>query len=91
VWTIFPHVSIASFDGGGGRGVMISQLFPGDSPGASFTVQSYLMASNPDEQRVAADAQFKLLGTSSGKKTTATAAQQRADDRREKPRNVRSQ
>ncbi len=41
VWTIFPHVSIASFDGGGGRGVMISQLFPGDSPGSSFTVQSY--------------------------------------------------
>ncbi len=62
VWTIFPHVSIASFDGGGGRGVMISQLFPGDSPGASFTVQSYLMEKQPtDEQRVAADAQFKLL------------------------------
>ena len=32
VWTIFPHVSIASFDGGGGRGVMISCLFPGDTP-----------------------------------------------------------
>ena len=62
VWTIFPHVSIASFDGGGGRGVMISQLFPGDSPGSSFTVQSYLMEKAPsDEQRVAADAQFKLL------------------------------
>lgn len=62
VWTIFPHVSIASFDGGGGRGVMISQLFPGDSPGSSFTVQSYLMEKQPtDEQRVAAEAQFKLL------------------------------
>ncbi len=62
VWTIFPHVSIASFDGGGGRGVMISQLFPGDAPGTSFTVQNYLMENAPtDEQRVAADAQFKLL------------------------------
>ena len=62
VWTIFPHVSIASFDGGGGRGVMISQLFPGDSPGASVTVQSYVMEKAPnDEQRVAAEAQFKLL------------------------------
>jgi hypothetical protein len=62
VWTIFPHVSIASFDGGGGRGVMISQLFPGDTPGESFTVQSYVMEKVPtDEQRVAAEAQFKLL------------------------------
>lgn len=62
VWTIFPHISIASFDGGGGRGVMISQLFPGDSPGSSFTVQNYVMEKAPnDEQRVAAEAQFKLL------------------------------
>ena len=62
VWTIFPHVSIASFDGGGGRGVMISQLFPGDTPAASTTVQSYVMEQLPDDaQRAAADAQFKLL------------------------------
>jgi nitrite reductase/ring-hydroxylating ferredoxin subunit len=62
VWTIFPHVSIASFDGGGGRGVMISQLFPGDSPAASVTVQSYVMERVPTEaQRVAAEAQFQLL------------------------------
>ena len=61
VWTIFPHVSIASFDGGG-RGVMISQLFPGDDPQSSFTVQNYLMENQPsEEQKSAAIEQFKLL------------------------------
>ena len=61
--TIFPHVSIASFDGGGGRGVMISQLFPGETPLSSRTVQNYLMAELPptDEMRDAAREQFKLL------------------------------
>jgi phenylpropionate dioxygenase-like ring-hydroxylating dioxygenase large terminal subunit len=63
VWTIFPHISIASFDGGGGRGVMISQLFPGDTPEKSVTVQNYVMEKLPanDEMREAATAQFKLL------------------------------
>ena len=63
VWTIFPHVSIASFDGGGGRGVMISQLFPGDTPGESRTVQNYVMEELPatEEMRTAATEQFKLL------------------------------
>ncbi len=62
VWTIFPHVSIASFDGGGGRGVMISQLFPGESPGESYTVQNYVLENEPDEeQAAAANEQFKLL------------------------------
>ena len=42
VWTIFPHISIASFDGGG-RSVMLSQLFPGSTPGESYTTQYYLM------------------------------------------------
>ena len=61
VWTIFPHISIASFDGGG-RGVMLSQLFPGATPGESFTTQYYLMESPPDEsQRQAAVEQFTLL------------------------------
>ena len=61
VWTIFPHVSIASFDSGGPC-VMISQLFPGNSPGESYTVQNYLMRDKPDEAtKVAADAQFKFL------------------------------
>ncbi len=63
VWTIFPHVSIASFDGGGGRAVMVSQLFPGDSPLESRTVQNYVMRQLPadDEVREAAHQQFKLL------------------------------
>jgi phenylpropionate dioxygenase-like ring-hydroxylating dioxygenase large terminal subunit len=62
VWTIFPHVSIASFDAGG-RGVMISQLFPGESPLESITVQNYLMEKPPtDEQRAVADKMFELLG-----------------------------
>jgi hypothetical protein len=63
VWTIFPHVSIASFDGGGGRAVMISQLFPGDGPLESRTVQNYVMQQLPasDEVRDAAHEQFKLL------------------------------
>jgi carnitine monooxygenase subunit len=63
VWTIFPHISIASFDGGGGRAVMVSQLFPGDSPLESRTVQNYVMQQPPasDEVRKAAQEQFKLL------------------------------
>lgn len=63
IWTIFPHISIASFDGGGGRGVMISQLFPGDTPLESFTVQNYFMQRLPenDEMRQAATDQFALL------------------------------
>ncbi len=61
VWTIFPHVSIASFDGGG-RGVMISQLFPGDVPNRSYTVQNYLMEKPPSEAQIQlANEQFKLL------------------------------
>jgi phenylpropionate dioxygenase-like ring-hydroxylating dioxygenase large terminal subunit len=61
VWTIFPHVSIASFYGGG-RAVMLSQLFPGKTPGESYTVQNYLMANKPTEEQAAqADEQFKLL------------------------------
>jgi phenylpropionate dioxygenase-like ring-hydroxylating dioxygenase large terminal subunit len=63
VWTIFPHVSIAGFDGGGGRGVMVSQLFPGDTPGESFTVQNYVMEQLPDtdENQQAAAEQFAFL------------------------------
>lgn len=62
VWTIFPHVSIASFDGGG-RGVMISQLFPGDEPGESFTTQMYVMEQLPDSDaaREQAHGQFAFL------------------------------
>jgi len=61
VWTVFPHISIASFDGGG-RSVMLSQLFPGKTPGESYTVQNYLMENEPTpEQAVEADKQFTLL------------------------------
>ncbi len=62
VWTIFPHVSIASFDGGG-RSVMISQLFPGETPETSRTNQIFLMEKLPetDEDKQAAEQQFDFL------------------------------
>ena len=61
VWTIFPCISIASFDGGG-RGVMISQLLPADKVGESWTRQIYLMEKKPtDEQVELAHAQFAFL------------------------------
>ena len=62
VWTIFPHISIASF-GGGGRSVMISQLFPGDTPETSYTNQIFLMQKEPDTVELKRDAeqQFKFL------------------------------
>jgi phenylpropionate dioxygenase-like ring-hydroxylating dioxygenase large terminal subunit len=41
VWTVFPHVSIASFEAGG-RMFMVSQLFPGSEVGRSITVQTFL-------------------------------------------------
>jgi phenylpropionate dioxygenase-like ring-hydroxylating dioxygenase large terminal subunit len=62
VWTIFPHVSIATFDAGG-RGVLVSQLFPGETALESVTVQSYLMEREPGpEGREAVDKTFELLG-----------------------------
>jgi phenylpropionate dioxygenase-like ring-hydroxylating dioxygenase large terminal subunit len=62
VWTIFPHVSIATFDVGP-RAVLLSQLFPGATPLESTTVQSYLLASEPtDEERAAGEKLFELLG-----------------------------
>ena len=61
MWTIFPHISIASFDGGG-RGVMVSQLLPGDTVGVSFTTQIYLMEKKPDgETEKLAHEQFAFL------------------------------
>lgn len=61
VWTIFPHISIAGFEGGG-RSVMLSQLFPGNTPQTSYTVQYYLMENEPDEeQAAAAKGQFEFL------------------------------
>jgi len=62
VWTIFPHVSIASFDGGG-RGVMISQLFPGETVGESYTTQLYVMENAPASKEIEQQAheQFAFL------------------------------
>jgi phenylpropionate dioxygenase-like ring-hydroxylating dioxygenase large terminal subunit len=62
VWTIFPHVSIASF-GGGGRSVMISQLFPGETPETSYTIQTFLMEKAPDTDQLKKEAQeqFEFL------------------------------
>ena len=62
VWTIFPHISIASF-AGGGRSVMISQLFPGDTPETSYTNQIFLMETLPDtdEKKAEAQQQFDFL------------------------------
>ena len=48
VWTVFPHLSIAGFDAGG-RLYMVSQLFPGDTPETSVTVQNFLATFEPDE------------------------------------------
>ncbi len=61
VWTIFPHISIASF-WGGGRSIMLSQLFPGETPEESYTTQYYLMEKVPgEEEALQAEQQFKLL------------------------------
>jgi phenylpropionate dioxygenase-like ring-hydroxylating dioxygenase large terminal subunit len=54
VWTIFPHVSIASFEVGKGRLYLVSQLFPGSTPETSRTVQHFLAAFTPDEEQLAA-------------------------------------
>jgi phenylpropionate dioxygenase-like ring-hydroxylating dioxygenase large terminal subunit len=63
VWAIFPGVAIASFDGGG-RGVMISQVLPGDHVGQSTTRLTYLMEKPPSaEQQQAAIEQFDFLET----------------------------
>ena len=63
VWTIFPHISIASFYGGGLRGAMISQLFPGDTVGESYTTQFYVMEKKPSDEVAikAAHEQFDFL------------------------------
>jgi len=46
VWTIFPHISFAGGVGGG----LISQLFPGSTPGSSVTIQNYYVASEPTDE-----------------------------------------
>jgi phenylpropionate dioxygenase-like ring-hydroxylating dioxygenase large terminal subunit len=61
VWTIFPHVSIATFEAGG-RGALVSQLFPGADADSSVTVQSYFIDHEPDdEERELAQKQADFL------------------------------
>lgn len=61
VWTIFPHVSIATFDVGM-RGVLVSQLFPGPDVGSSTTVQIFLVEREPSPQeRLVAEQQAAFL------------------------------
>ncbi len=52
IWTIFPHISVAAFDAGG-KLYMVSQLFPGDTPEESVTVQNFLATFEPDEAGMA--------------------------------------
>lgn len=65
VWTIYPHISIASFYGGNARGAMISQLLPGRTVGESFTTQFYVMEQEPTDPEVieGAHKQFAFLET----------------------------
>ena len=50
VWTIFPHISIASFDAGG-HIYMISQLFPISDADTSITHQNFLATFTPTEEQ----------------------------------------
>jgi carnitine monooxygenase subunit len=62
VWTIFPHVSMATFDVGGTTVRQLAQLFPGPTPDRSTTVMTYLVPGEPtDEQRDAAEGQVAFL------------------------------
>ena len=54
VWTIFPHVSIASFDSAG-KMYMVSQLFPGPTPDESITIQNFLHTEASDPESGASD------------------------------------
>jgi nitrite reductase/ring-hydroxylating ferredoxin subunit len=53
VWTIFPHVSIASFDAEG-KIYMVSQLYPGADPGSSMTTQMFLHTEPTNEAQAQA-------------------------------------
>ena len=52
VWTIFPHVSIATMDAAG-RMYMVSILSPGPDPSSSTTTQLFLHTRQLDESRLA--------------------------------------
>jgi len=59
VWTVFPTTSIASF-GVCGRGVMISQILPGEHVNESITTQYFIMAEPPADPE-AAEATFDFF------------------------------
>jgi len=62
VWTIFPNISIAGFDVGGGKIFMLSQLLVGDGVGASRTVQHFLAPFDPtDEQAMEINKRMAFL------------------------------
>ena len=51
VWTVFPHVSMASFRLANGKKLyQVAQLFPGATPETSTTVMSYLAAFDPTDE-----------------------------------------
>jgi nitrite reductase/ring-hydroxylating ferredoxin subunit len=61
VWTVFPHISIADFDAGG-KLFMVSQLFPGDTPDESITIQNFLAVDEPTpESQKLIDEQLAFL------------------------------
>jgi len=50
IWTIFPHVSIATFDADGPL-YLVSQLFPGATVNESVTLQTFLSPEIPSAAR----------------------------------------
>ena len=52
IWTIFPHISIATFDADGPL-YMVSQLFPGEAVDESITLQTFLSPQAPDAKHQA--------------------------------------
>jgi hypothetical protein len=61
VWTVFPHISIADFDAGG-KLFMVSQLFPGNTPDESITIQNFLAVDEPTpESQKVIDEQLAFL------------------------------
>ncbi len=50
IWTLFPHISIATFDADGPF-YMISQLFPGSAVDRSVTLQTFLSPQPPSAER----------------------------------------
>ena len=78
VWTIFPHVSIASFDAGC-RGVLISQLFPGSHVSESITIQTYMIPRDLQEsEAIEAQNMFDLLETVVSEEDYKTGLKQQA-------------